>query len=160
MDIPETWQGLSRFLGVPDRLSRVVWAGVRRAQWSTAVELRQAFLLHEPIHVETGGVAYAVIPFAVTGLTAHAASPAKLITAVEACVREQVLARKDASQFEEYVLAGMGYDACAAADEAHRRAWLPSPAPEATRWLTRGEREARTAQRHTSKGDDDESAYP
>src|SRR4029450_13303008 len=33
--------------------------GLRRAQWSTAVELRQAFWLHEPRPVAVGGVACA-----------------------------------------------------------------------------------------------------
>jgi hypothetical protein len=49
MDIPETWQVWSRFLGLPDRLSWAVWAGVQRARWSMAMELRQAFLLHDPV---------------------------------------------------------------------------------------------------------------
>jgi hypothetical protein len=163
MEVPRTWQALATFLGVPERLSRAVWAGVSRAQWSTAVELRQAFLLHEPINVETGGRAYAVVPFAITGLTAHAASPWKLIRALEACVQEKVVSRRDVSQFEQYVLAGMGHDASGVQTDTHRLGWLPGPAPDGTRWLTRNEREARAQHFHRkeqSYGTTDHSDRP
>jgi hypothetical protein len=135
MQIPGTRAGLCRFLAIPDALSHRVWSGLRRATWSQAVALRQSFLLHEPVRGEVDGVAVAVLPFAITGLTSHVASPAKLIATLEACVQEGVVTRKAASQFQEYVLQGMAYEPSDGGD-AH---------PDRSRWLTRGERVARTA---------------
>jgi hypothetical protein len=128
MAIPQTWTALCTFLAIPAPLSRLVWSSLSRARWSAAVEVRQAFLLHDPIPGQVGGRPVKLLPFPIRGLTAHAASPAKVIEAVEACVREKVLARKDASAFEQYVLAGMAYDFGTGG---------------ADRWLTLGERAAR-----------------
>jgi hypothetical protein len=78
MDTPEPWQALCRFLGVPERLARAMWTGLRRVQWSEAAAVRLAFLLYAPEHVAARGGSYTLRRFPITGLTAHAATPAKL----------------------------------------------------------------------------------
>jgi hypothetical protein len=130
MEIPQTWTALCTFLAIPAPLSRVVWDGLRRARWSAGVELRQAFLLHDPIPGQVGGRPVKLLPHPIRGLTAHAASPAKMIEALESCVMEKVLSRKDASAFEQCVLDGMSYELSQGG---------------AARWLTLGERQARAA---------------
>jgi hypothetical protein len=130
MAIPQPWMALCQFLTIPEPLTRLVWAGLRRARWSAPVARRQAFLLPEPRQVPAGAVTLPVLQFPSTGLTAHAASPAQVIEAIEACVEEKVLTRRDASRFEPFVLDGMAYEPGAGA---------------ADRWLTLGERAARTA---------------
>jgi hypothetical protein len=128
--MPQTWTALCTFLAIPDYLGRTVWAALSRAHWSAAVELRQAFLLHEPIPGQGGGRPVKLLPHPLRGLTAHAASPAKMIEALESCVMEKVLSRKDASAFEQCVLDGMSYELSQGG---------------AARWLTLGERQARAA---------------
>jgi len=121
MDAQHPWMALARFLGAPDRLARLVSSSLYRAQWSEAVALRQAFQLHDPVHAEVNGVPVTVLPFAIQGLTASAATRAKVIAALEACVREKVLTRKDATAFEEHVLAGMDAGTTALDLEAYRQ---------------------------------------
>jgi hypothetical protein len=83
MDIPQTWLALCRFLDVPDPLSRVVWDGLRRAQGSAGVALRQSWLWHDSIPAQLRGMPIRRVPFPMAGLLGQAASPANCIEALE-----------------------------------------------------------------------------
>ena len=131
MASPQIWLAIGRWLGVPDPLSRAVWDGLRRAQGSAGVALRQSGLWHDPLPAQLGGMPSRLVPFPSTGLLVQAAAPANLIEALESCVDEQVLSRKHASQFEQYVLAAMVYEPGEDGREPRSR-WL-SPEERATR---------------------------
>jgi hypothetical protein len=83
MAIPQLCLAICRWLGVPDPRSRVVWDGLRRAQGSAGVALRQSWLWHDPLPAQLGGLPIRLVPFPSTGLLGQAAAPAKRIEALE-----------------------------------------------------------------------------
>jgi hypothetical protein len=83
MAIPQIWLAICCCLGVPDPLSRVVWDGLRRAQGSAGVALRQSGLWHDPLPAQLGGMPSRLVPFPSTGLLGQAVAPAKRIEALE-----------------------------------------------------------------------------
>ena len=88
---PQNWQSCMQYLRVPWHLALRWWHALSQSKWSEAVELRQAFLLHE--HAPAGSIRETI------------ASPARLVKIVENLATERRLSQREARRLTEYILA-------------------------------------------------------
>jgi hypothetical protein len=96
---PPLWRSLTtEWCPLPRSLAWVWWLAISRAQWSQAVEWREAFLVfaRRPGFTSAEMVAY---------FFTHHCAPHDLVTLLEALVQEQVLLARDGRRIEEVLLA-------------------------------------------------------
>jgi hypothetical protein len=92
MPAPATWTHFAQYLRLPDALAAQWWRALGQARWSDAVSLRQSFLLHAAVRLDTKALAH------------KTASPQALATVLSNLEKECVLSHRTANQLLEYVL--------------------------------------------------------